>query len=103
MVGESQYHGKEYQSSSALDYGDSNDNVHTYVKQGDVNLGAVFSIHKYDKVRKTRFNINYCSCHYLRSIFPTNINQQISTIINPRKKISFFLGDPPTKRILLIQ
>ena len=51
MVGKSQYHGKEYHFSSALDYGDSNDNVHTYVKQGDVNLGAVFSIHKYDKVR----------------------------------------------------
>ena len=51
MVGESQYHGKEYHFSSALDYGNSNDNVHTYVKQGDVNLGAVFSIHKYDKVR----------------------------------------------------
>ena len=55
-VGEDQYHGKENRLSSALDYGDSNDNVHTYVKQGDVNLGAVFSIHKYDKVSRTAYS-----------------------------------------------
>ena len=42
--------GHENQLHSALDYGDSGDNIHTYVKPGDVNLGAVFSIHKYDKV-----------------------------------------------------
>ena len=54
-VGQDQYHGKEYRFS-ALDYGDSNDNVHTYVKQGDVNLGAVFSIHKYDKARRIAYS-----------------------------------------------
>ncbi len=30
----------------ALEYGDVTDSMHSYVQLGDVNLGAVFSIHK---------------------------------------------------------
>ncbi len=35
-----------YGMTSALQYGDVTDTEHTYVSLGDVNLGAVFSIHK---------------------------------------------------------